>query len=403
MIFVIGLGYVGLPLANALLEKGKAVAGFDIDPRKMEAAAEENPFLVLPESNKLPSGPFCAFEHFVHRLRNGSCTFIVCVPTPVTLAKVPNLRPIDKACAMLSHVLKEGDFVIFESTVYPGCTEDYCRPRLLQNYPDMKIHLGYSPERINPGDTTHTLEKVTKIISADSAEGLDRMRDIYGAITTVHEAPSIQVAEAAKVIENVQRDVNIALINECAMLFHEMGIPTKDVLAAARTKWNWVDVRPGLVGGHCIGVDPYYLTHAAAQRGFNSEMILAGRRTNDGMPKYVASEVAKSLFSNPSLREGVYEVIVLGRTFKADVGDFRNSKVDDLISELESFGLSVICWDPYEKDWDLSAAKDMCKYTDAVIYAVNHRAFTELKELLVIKASRVFDLTGALEDPDWSL
>lgn len=387
MICVIGLGYVGLPLAQALSKAGFEVIGYDTDGTKVDKLRGTTDFFVT-----------CSTDDF-HTLSID--TYIVCVPTPVHRDKTPELDYLEAACTMLSSRVKPGDLVVFESTVYPGCTENFCWPILTTKC--SQIHLGYSPERINPGDTEHTIDKVTKIIAASSFEGMARMHKMYGAITTVHHAPTIRVAEAAKIIENVQRDVNIALINEFTMLLHEMDIDTKAVLDAARTKWNWLNFRPGLVGGHCIGVDPYYLTNAAQRIGFHSEMILAGRRTNDGMPKYVAIEIAKRM------RTG--SILILGTTFKADVGDFRNSKVNDLSKELEKFDFEVFaidpnCLDVSEAFSSLADFDHMQHEFNAVIYAVDHKEFAPYKgrlRELVCTGGQIFDLTGTLVDCSWSL
>jgi len=385
MICVIGLGYVGLPLAEAL-SKHFAVIGYDTEVPKVQSLQGVTGFPVTA---------------IAEDLRNSVIdTYIVCVPTPVHEDKTPDLSCLERACLMVGKKLKGGDLVIFESTVAPGCTEEFCQRLLIRHLTDIEatqIHLGYSPERINPGDTEHTIDRVTKIIAANSGEGLERMKEIYGRITTVHEAPSIKAAEAAKIIENVQRDVNIALINEYSMLLHEMGIPTKDVLDAARTKWNWLDFKPGLVGGHCIGVDPYYLTHAAQKLGFHSEMILAGRRVNDGMARYVATEVAKF---RP------HTMLILGETFKANVGDFRNSKIKELERELIKFDIDPLIIDPYsDSEGDILGALDDDFYC-VILYAVDHREFQDLKPQLrkhLAPDGKLFDLTGTIPNADWSL
>lgn len=379
MICVIGLGYVGLPLVEAL-SKHFEVIGYDIDRDKVEKLRGTTDFLVT-------CNPY-DFE------TTSIETWVICVPTPVDEANQPELSSLTDATETVGQYLKNGDLVIYESTVYPGCTETFCGPLLELASREKKFHLGYSPERINPGDTEHTIDRVTKIIAANTPEGLERMKAIYAAITTVHIAPSIKVAEAAKIIENIQRDVNIALINEFTMLLHEMDIPTAEVLAAARTKWNWLDFKPGLVGGHCIGVDPYYLTHAAQRIDFHSEMILAGRRTNDGIAKYVAIEVLKRC-----LRRDI--VVIFGATFKKNVPDFRNSKVMELATELRAFGFQVLLADPYLEGEAHSYGKP-----EAIIYAVDHDQFADDKlklRSILAEDGLLFDLTGTLPDADWSL
>ncbi len=384
---ILGLGYVGLPVALAFARKFPGTVGFDVDVAKVKELAggfDRNGEVskVVLEASTL------AFSSDLQDL--AKCTFfVVAVPTPVDENNVPDLRPVIRASESVGKVLKKGDVVVFESTVYPGVTEDVCGPMLakvsgLQQGKDFK--LGYSPERINPGDTEHTLERITKVVSGEDDATLERVAAAYGAIVDagVHRAPSIKVAEAAKVIENTQRDINIALMNELSMIFDRMGIRTADVLAAAGTKWNFLKFRPGLVGGHCIGVDPYYLTTKAQQLGYQPEVILAGRRVNDNMGRYIAQRLVKLLVNADRPVRGA-RVGVLGLTFKENVTDIRNSKVPDIIRELTEFGIRAIVHDPIA-----SASETLHEYAielspwaelhdlDALVVAVAHDEYVEM-------------------------
>ena len=345
-IAVVGLGYVGLPLAMAL-GRSQATLGFDVSKARVEELQkghERNGEVDLTENP-----PHLSFTHEEQGLADAT-VYIVTVPTPVDEARRPDLRPLISASEIVGRHLKRGDIVVFESTVYPGCTEEVCLPGLerasgLKAPQDFCV--GYSPERINPGDTEHTLETMTKIISAQTREALDVLAAIYGAVNggKVHRAANIRTAEAAKVIENTQRDLNIALMNELSMLFHRLDINTQEVLEAARTKWNFLPFQPGLVGGHCIPVDPYYLTHKAQMVGYHPEIILAGRRINDQMSGYVAHEIVKQMaVAGLNLRGA--KALVLGATFKPNVRDLRNSQVFELVRELESFAIDVKVHDP---------------------------------------------------------
>jgi UDP-N-acetyl-D-galactosamine dehydrogenase len=380
-IAILGLGYVGLPVALAFARKFPGTVGFDVDVAKVKELArgfdrngevskevlESSKLVISSELQDLAKATF----------------FVVAVPTPVDENNVPDLRPVIRASESVAKVLKKGDVVVYESTVYPGVTEEVCGPVLaklsgLQQGKDFK--LGYSPERINPGDTEHTLERITKVVSGEDVATLERVASAYGAIVDagVHRAPSIKVAEAAKVIENTQRDINIALMNELSMIFDRMGIRTADVLAAAGTKWNFLKFRPGLVGGHCIGVDPYYLTTKAQQLGYQPEVILAGRRVNDNMGRYIAQRLVKLLVNADRPVRGA-RVGVLGLTFKENVTDIRNSKVPDIIRELSEFGIEAIVHDPiasapetkHEYGIDLSPWSEL-RDLDALIVAVAH-------------------------------
>ncbi|WP_103635983.1 nucleotide sugar dehydrogenase, partial [Campylobacter concisus] len=349
-IAVVGLGYVGLPLAAAFSEKYEVV-GFDVNAKRIEElkSGYDRTLELSNEQMKKAIDNGMKFSLNLDDIR--SCNFfIVTVPTPIDKNKRPDLTPVVKATESVAKVLKKGDIVVYESTVYPGVTEEICVPLLEES--GLKFNkdffCGYSPERINPGDKEHTVTKIKKITSGSTPEIADKVDEIYRSIITAgtHKASSIKVAEAAKVIENTQRDINIAFINELAMLFEKLHINTIDVLEAAGTKWNFLNFRPGLVGGHCIGVDPYYLTHKAQEVGYNPEMILAGRRINDDMGRYAADQVIKLM-----IRKGVLinkaRVLVLGMTFKENCPDIRNSRVIDVVDELKDFGCKVDVTDPW--------------------------------------------------------
>lgn len=378
-IALIGLGYVGLPLALAFAKKF-SVIGFDINESRVEMMRNG-----IDPSKELESEAFegkdITFTSKLDDLRHAHF-FVVAVPTPVDSANSPDLRPVLGASKTVGQVLKKGDYVIFESTVYPGCTEDDCVP-ILEELSGLKMgkdyKLGYSPERINPGDKEHTVEKILKIVSGNDAEALEEIANVYGAVIQagVYKASTIKVAEAAKVIENTQRDINISLMNELSIIFDMMGIDTKAVLEAAGTKWNFLKFVPGLVGGHCIGVDPYYLVHKARQLGYEPQVILSGRRINDGMPGFIAKRLVQKLIK---LRKNPAEskVLVMGVTFKENVSDIRNSKVADLVRELMQFSLNVHMVDPYASpnefahEYGLTLMDMPSNDYDAVILAVNH-------------------------------
>src|SRR5438105_145148 len=347
-IAVVGLGYVGLPIAVEFAKKYSTI-GFDLSAVKIAAYRKgiDPTGEVTPEA--LRAASTLRFTTDAAELRNADF-IVVAVPTPVDEAHQPDFGPLLRASATVGDNLKPGATVVFESTVYPGATEEICVP-VLERHSGKKwkrdFFVGYSPERINPGDKEHTLTRITKVVSGDTPETLDRVASIYSSIVTagVYRASSISVAEAAKVIENTQRDLNIALMNELALLFHKIGIDTTEVLEAAGTKWNFLPFRPGLVGGHCIGVDPYYLTHKADKLGYHPQVILAGRRINDGMGKYVAEQTVKQMIQTGSQVKGAH-VTVLGLTFKEDCADIRNSRVIDVVHELASYGLTVHVHDP---------------------------------------------------------
>ena len=384
---ILGLGYVGLPVALAFAKKFPGAVGFDIHAEKVaELSRGFDRNLEVPESVLKET----TLEMTSSLEKLASCTFfVVAVPTPVDGNNVPDLTPVVRASETVGKVLKKGDVVVYESTVYPGVTEEICGPVLakvsgLVQGKDFK--LGYSPERINPGDKEHTLERITKVVSGEDAETLERVANAYGAIIDagIHRAPSIRVAEAAKVIENTQRDINIALMNELSIIFDKMGIRTADVLAAAGTKWNFLNFRPGLVGGHCIGVDPYYLTTKAQQLGYQPEVILAGRRLNDNMGRYVAQRLVKLLVNAGAAVRGA-RVGVLGITFKENVNDIRNSKVPSIIEELAEFGVKAVVHDPiasaadahHEYGIELSPWSEL-RDLDALVVAVAHQSFLEM-------------------------
>ena len=405
-ISIIGLGYVGLPLA---VEFGKKydVLGFDINKERI--AELENVYdrtLEVDEQN-LKSSAGLKFSSNKEDLK--SCDiFIVTVPTPVDEHKRPDLTPLIKASETVGSALKKGDIVIYESTVYPGCTEEDCVP-VLERVSGLKFNedffCGYSPERINPGDKEHTVTKILKVTSGSTPEIADKVDALYGSIITAgtHKASSIKVAEAAKVIENSQRDINIAFVNELAILFAKMGIDTLEVLKAAGTKWNFLPFKPGLVGGHCIGVDPYYLTFKAESLGYHPEVILSGRRINDNMGAYVAKEVIKLLIKKSHKVDGA-RVLVLGITFKENCPDIRNSRVIDVISELRDFGCEIDVYDPWadeaevKHEYGLTLVGEPGSNYEAVVLAVAHEKFRGL-DVTSLKNPNgiIYDIKGFLD------
>lgn len=382
---VIGLGYVGLPIA---LEFAKffSVIGFDINAERVEMMKNN-----IDPSQELESSAFegkdVSFTANIEDLKEAHF-FVVAVPTPVDKHKVPNLKPILSASNTVGQVLKKGDYVIFESTVYPGCTEEDCLP-ILEDLSGLKLgedfKIGYSPERINPGDKLRTIDKIIKIVSGSDEEALDNISKTYGQIITagIYKATTIKVAEAAKVIENAQRDLNISFMNELAIIFDKMGINTLDVVDAAASKWNFLRFFPGLVGGHCIGVDPYYLTYKSKQIGYDPQVILSGRRINDGMPAYVAKRTVQLMIKSGKDPKDA-RILVLGITFKENVSDIRNSKVADLVYELQQYSMHVDLHDPYAEkeevkhEYDLELCDKVGKDYDAVVVAVNHQEYLNL-------------------------
>jgi UDP-N-acetyl-D-galactosamine dehydrogenase len=384
---VIGLGYVGLPIALEFA-RNISVIGFDINSKRIEMMQQG-----IDPSNELGKDEFdncdIKFTSCLDELREAKF-FIVAVPTPVDQHNVPDLTPVKKASETIGKVIKKGDYVVFESTVYPGCTEEDCLP-IIETLSDLKsgvdFKIGYSPERINPGDKKHTLSSIIKVVSGCDAEALETISKVYELVVKagVHRASSIKVAEAAKIIENTQRDLNIALMNELSIIFDKMSINTFEVLEAAGTKWNFLKFTPGLVGGHCIGVDPYYLTYKANELGYNSRVILAGRYINDNMSLYVARKVVQHIISNVTDVKSA-KVLVMGATFKENVSDIRNSKVADVVKELQSFFLNVDVVDPHadgkemEHEYGFGLADSIGKDYDAVIVSVCHEPYADLDE-----------------------
>ena len=383
---VIGLGYVGLPVALALAKRYAPVWGFDISAQRIGELREGRDRTREVSGDELRQSTLRLTDR-ADDLAAASF-FVVTVPTPIDAERRPDLRPLQSACRVLGPVLRRGSVVVFESTVYPGLTREICGPLLaeasgLRQGVDFK--LGYSPERINPGDQAHRLETITKVVAGEDPETLERVAAAYGGIITagIHRAPSIEVAEAAKVIENTQRDLNIALMNELAIIFDRLGLSTADVLAAAATKWNFLPFRPGLVGGHCIGVDPYYLTARAEAAGYYPQVILSGRRINDGMGAYVAQRLIKLLIAAERPIKTA-RVGILGLTFKEDVPDLRNSRVPDIIAELHGFGIHPIVHDPMadsaealrEYGVELVGIEQFTRL-DGLIYTVPHRVVKE--------------------------
>ncbi|MFW2353857.1 Vi polysaccharide biosynthesis UDP-N-acetylglucosamine C-6 dehydrogenase TviB [Aliarcobacter butzleri] len=411
-ICVIGLGYVGLPLAHAFSSKYEVV-GFDISKYRIdELSSGYDRTLELTENQvkeAIKNG--MKFSLDINDIKDCNI-YIVTVPTPIDKNKKPDLTPLIKASETVGKVLKKGDIVIYESTVYPGATEEDCVP-VLEKFSNLKFNTdffcGYSPERINPGDKEHTVTKILKVTSGSTPEIGKKVNELYASIITAgtHLAPTIKVAEAAKVIENSQRDINIAFVNELAIIFNKLGINTNDVLAAAGTKWNFLPFRPGLVGGHCIGVDPYYLTHKAQSIGYNPEIILAGRRLNDNMGIYVANQVIKLMIKKGHKIEGS-KVLVLGITFKENCPDIRNSRVIDVIEELQEFGCNIDIYDPWadikevEHEYNLKLIKELniAKY-EAIVLAVAHNEFKQLE--LKTNNNVVFDIKSILDETDGRL
>ncbi len=386
-IAVVGLGYVGLPLALELAKKFPGTLGFDINTAKVAELKQgiDRTREIEPEAL---TGTSLQITSTLEDLKAADF-FIVAVPTPIDNWNRPDLTPLQKSSETLGKVISKGSIVVYESTVFPGVTEEYCGP-ILEKVSGLKcgvdFKLGYSPERINPGDKVHTVDKIVKVVSGQDAESLKVISSVYSAVISagVHEASSIKVAETAKVIENTQRDINIALMNELAIICDKVGIRTSEVLAAARTKWNFLPFSPGLVGGHCIGVDPYYLTTKAEELGYHPRVILSGRQINDDMGAYVGQKVVKLLIQQKIPVKGA-RVGILGLTFKEDVHDIRNSKVPDIVKELNQFGIEPLVHDPmahagetqHEYGIQLSEFRDL-QSLDALILAVNHKVFKDM-------------------------
>lgn len=405
-ICVIGLGYVGLPLARLFSTKYKTI-GFDMNQHRVDAlmAGHDDTLEVADEllQSALANGFVCTTD--IEQIRN--CNFyVVAVPTFVDKCHNPDLTMLYNASVTVGKVISKGDIVVYESTVYPGVTEEECIP-VVEKVSGLKYNVdffaGYSPERINPGDKLHTVEKIKKVTSGSTPEIGEKVNSVYASVITAgtHLAPSIKVAEAAKVIENSQRDINIAFVNELSKIFNKLGIDTQDVLEAASTKWNFLPFKPGLVGGHCIGVDPYYLAQCAQRHGYNPEIILAGRRMNDGMGEYVATEVVKLM-----LKKGIQvlnsDILILGFTFKENCPDVRNTKVIDIYNTLKDYGVNITVYDPWanpevakhEYGIDIMSQLPKAKF-DAVILAVAHEEFKILDVSSVLKdMNAVFDVKG---------
>ncbi len=406
---VIGLGYVGLPIALELAAVQKVI-GFDIDADKVDLLRNSQD----PSGEMEPAefdGKDILFTTDPEHLKEADF-FIVSVPTPIDESRQPDLHPLLKASELVGRVLKKGDHVVYESTVYPGCTEEECIPLLekhsgLTYKTDFKV--GYSPERINPGDTRNTLRNIVKVVSGCDAEALERIAEFYERVVDagVFRAASIKVAEAAKVIENTQRDVNIALVNELSIIFDKVGINTYDVLEAAATKWNFLNFYPGLVGGHCIGVDPYYLTHKARKVGYHAKIINSGRYVNDSMGFYIGKQTIKEIIAKEKNVLNA-RVLVMGATFKKDVSDIRNSKVVDLVREMESFGATVDVVDPYasskevEREYGFSLQERPGTGYDAVVITIDHTEYKEMEEedlaALLDEEGIVVDVKGIFKD-----
>lgn len=412
---IIGLGYVGLPLAR-LFATSYHVIGFDIKEERIQElnqgidttleVTEEELKSVLQDADGAGNGLYCT--SFLKDLED--CNYyIITVPTPIDKNNRPVLTPLYKSSEAIGSVLKKGDIVIYESTVYPGVTEEECVPvleRVSGLTFNQDFYVGYSPERINPGDKLHTVDKILKVTSGSTPEIGKKVDALYASVITAgtHLAPTIKVAEAAKVIENSQRDINIAFVNELAKIFNLMGVDTQDVLAAAGTKWNFLPFKPGLVGGHCIGVDPYYLAQKAQELGYHPEIILAGRRLNDSMGAYVASEVVKLMLQNDIKVNGAH-VLVLGITFKENCPDVRNTKVVDVIRDLKEYGVHVTVYDPWVNPQEVKDEYDLEAITtvpttkfDAIVHAVAHKKFSDIDITSFKKENAIiYDVKGVLE------
>jgi UDP-N-acetyl-D-galactosamine dehydrogenase len=413
-ICIVGLGYVGLPLAHAFSAKYRVV-GFDIHQNRineLKQGFDKTLELSKEQLNEALANKMI-FTSSLEEIKDSNI-YIITVPTPIDENKRPDLTPIIKASQTVGKVLKKDDLVIYESTVYPGATEEDCVP-ILECESGLKFNsdffCGYSPERINPGDKEHTVTKILKVTSGSTPKIGEKVDRLYASVITAgtYLAPSIKVAEAAKVIENSQRDINIAFVNELAIIFNKLGIDTNEVLKAAGTKWNFLQFKPGLVGGHCIGVDPYYLTHKAQSIGYNPEIILAGRRINDNMGIYVANQVIKLLIKKAYRVDGA-KILVLGITFKENCPDIRNSRVIDVINELKEFGCNVDVYDPWANGREVQAEYNLeliekfkIEEYDALILAVAHKEFEDLDLNLTNDRQVVYDIKSVLENFDGRL
>lgn len=412
---VIGLGYVGLPIAVAFARKGVNVIGFDISKKKIESLREN-----IDVTNEITADELIEVKEYLsytddpNQLRQASF-IIVAVPTPVDENKTPDLAPVISASRLIGKNLNKEAIIVYESTVYPGVTEEVCIPNIEKasgfSWNNGDFFIGYSPERINPGDKEHTLARITKIVSGQNDDVCDSIADVYKIVVDagVFKAENIKVAEAAKVIENTQRDLNIALMNELAIIFNKIGISTEAVLKAAGTKWNFLKFYPGLVGGHCIGVDPYYLTSKAEQLGYHPQVVLAGRRINDSMGGYIAQQTVKQMIKVKKTIEGA-NILILGLTFKENVPDFRNSRVVDIIHELKDYNANLVSYDPYAKDcsddlheFDVKVLGrlDQAVNIDAIVVATPHTEFKEIKPKELFKLCRQDGSVPVLTDVKW--
>ena len=418
-ICIVGLGYVGLPLAHAFAEKYDVI-GVDINENRVEELKLGKDFtLELNEEQLADVKDKLTFTTKIDDAKNCD-VYIVTVPTPIDRSNRPDLTPLIKSSQAIGSVLKKDDIVIYESTVYPGVTEEICVPELekVSGYKYNKdFYCGYSPERINPGDKEHTVKKILKVTSGSTPEIAIKVDELYKSVITAgtHLASSIKVAEASKVIENTQRDVNIALINELALIFDTMGIDTNDVIEAAATKWNFIKLKPGLVGGHCIGVDPYYLTYKAEELGYRPNLILGARQINNGMGKYIAEQTVKTMIANGK-RIKDSNILILGATFKEDCPDMRNTKVVDVIEELKTYGCNVDVYDPWVdpeeekhhyKHGIIDNPFENNKKYDSIVVAVAHKQFIELSqtdyETISEDTPIIMDIKGIVEKPSWRL
>jgi len=413
---IVGLGYVGIPLAVEFGKK-RSVLGFDINNDRIKQLKDGFDKTLETTYDELKVSKQLKFTNCLDDLRNCNC-YIITVPTPIDEHKRPDLTPLLKASEAIGKILKNGDIVIFESTVYPGCTEEDCVP-VLEKFSGLRFNkdffCGYSPERINPGDKKHRITNLKKVTSGSTPKIANIVDNLYNEIVTAgtHKAKSIKIAEAAKVIENTQRDLNIALINELSIIFNLMNIDTEEVLKAAETKWNFFSFRPGLVGGHCIGVDPYYLTHKAQALGYNPEIILAGRRINDKMGQFAVTQLIKKM-AKKNIRVGNSKVLIMGLTFKEDCPDIRNTRVIDVFKELNEYGCNVDIYDPWvSNDINLSEfgtsliSEPQENYYDAIIITVAHTLFKKMGisgiSMLTKKVSVIYDLKYILEAKDVDL
>ncbi|WP_420571265.1 nucleotide sugar dehydrogenase [Kordia sp.] len=409
VISIIGLGYVGLPLAVEFSKKGYQVIGFDINQERIQDLQQGNDHTLEVSTEELKEAATLQYTNKAEDIAQAN-VYIVTVPTPITDHKFPDLKPLEAASNLVGSVLSKDDIVIYESTVFPGCTEEVCVPILeaqSQLVFNVDFFCGYSPERINPGDKKHRVNNIVKVTSGSTPEIAETIDELYKSIITVgtFKATSIKVAEAAKVIENSQRDINIAFVNELALIFGKLGIDTHEVLEAAGTKWNFLPFTPGLVGGHCIGVDPYYLTHKAKSVGYIPQVILAGRKINDNMGKYIAERVVKLMIKQGKLIKGA-KVTILGITFKENCPDIRNTRVIDIVQELEEYGIEVEVFDDnvdaseVKKEYNIDLVSSISNDTRAIILAVAHKSFNKIDVTPFFKdGCIIFDAKNFLPKP----